>query len=179
MNLSRSRSECINRCSFGERLMLFCRVVLFGALLAGLVSCSSNNSGSSGVFIQTYFENTDGSRSPTLNTELARSNGERALGLMYRKKIKNDYAMLFVFPDEKPRSFWMKNTYVSLDIIYISTNLKVVSIVKRATPLSEAGLKSIAPAAYVLEVNAGLADKWKIKTGSKLVVSEMQKLKAM
>jgi uncharacterized membrane protein (UPF0127 family) len=76
--------------------------------------------------------------------------------------------MLFVFPDNEPRSFWMKNTYLPLDIIYLDPNLKVGSIVKNAQPLSLTKRTSEGPAKYVVEVRSGLADKWGIKKGSVL-----------
>jgi uncharacterized membrane protein (UPF0127 family) len=68
--------------------------------------------------------------------------------------------MLFVFEDELPRSFYMKNTRISLDLIFINENKKIVSFQKNAQPFDERSLPSNAPAKYVLEVNAGLVDTW-------------------
>ena len=76
--------------------------------------------------------------------------------------------MLFIFPDEIRRSFYMKNTEFGLDIIYISSHKEIVSIQKNAKPLDENSLPSNAPAMFVLEVNAGLADQWKLENGDVL-----------
>ena len=73
--------------------------------------------------------------------------------------------MLFIFKDEQPRSFYMKNTLIPLDIIYLNKDKAVVSIQKNAKPLDESSLPSEQPAMYVLEVNAGLSELWKISNG--------------
>ena len=100
--------------------------------------------------------------------ELARDDYERETGLMYRKAMKNNQAMLFIFEDEKPRYFWMKNTYIPLDIIYINGNKQIVSIAKNAKPLDETSLASKFPAKYVLEIKAGLSDTYRLKKGDKV-----------
>ena len=66
--------------------------------------------------------------------------------------------MLFIFDDEKERYFYMKNTKIPLDIIYINSNKTIVSFQKSAKPFDESSLPSNAPAQYVLEINAGLVD---------------------
>jgi uncharacterized membrane protein (UPF0127 family) len=73
--------------------------------------------------------------------------------------------MLFIFENEKPLYFYMKNTYIPLDIIYINAQKKIVSIAKNAVPLDETTLPSDYPAKFVLEVNAGLTDRFEIKPG--------------
>ena len=100
-----------------------------------------------------------------LDVELAKSEEERNLGLMYRKQMAEDQGMWFIFSDEAPRSFYMKNTEISLDIIYFDKDKKVVSIAKNAKPYDETSLPTIKPAMYVLEVNGGMADKWGITEG--------------
>lgn len=110
-----------------------------------------------------------GESTPTVNAEVVTSNKARQLGLMYRREMTDDQGMLFVFPDEQPRSFWMKNTYIELDIIYISSELRVVSVSKRARPLTMNKRNSEGPAKYVLEVNGGLADKWGLAAGTQFV----------
>ena len=77
-------------------------------------------------------------------------------------------AMLFIFSDEKIRSFYMKNTLIPLDIIYLNALKQVINIKKNATPLDEQSIPSIAPAQYVLEINAGLSDQWKLKVGDQI-----------
>ncbi|MFX1706453.1 DUF192 domain-containing protein [Chitinophaga sp. CC14] len=103
-----------------------------------------------------------------IDIQLAQTDEQRADGLMYRKSMTDDQGMLFIFPDMEERAFWMKNTYISLDIIYIDDKLEIVSIQKYATPLSEESLPSFKKAKYVLEVNGGFCDKYHIKYGDKI-----------
>jgi uncharacterized membrane protein (UPF0127 family) len=103
-----------------------------------------------------------------LHIEIADSDYETQTGLMYREAMGENQAMLFIFPDEALRSFYMKNTKIPLDIIYIDRELRISSIQKNARPLDESGLPSNAPAQYVLEVNAGLADKWNLEVGDRI-----------
>ena len=101
----------------------------------------------------------------TLDIEIADDDYSTQTGLMYRKSMKNKQGMLFIFPDSDYRSFYMKNTEISLDIIYISEDKQIVSIQKNAKPLDETSLPSEAPAKFVLEVNGGLSDLWKLEKG--------------
>ncbi len=103
-----------------------------------------------------------------LDIEIAEDEYERQTGLMHRYSMKDERAMLFIFEDESRRSFYMKNTEFSIDIIYIDAKKEVVSIQKSATPLDERSLPSDGPAMYVLEVNAGLSDKWGLERGDRI-----------
>ena len=89
-------------------------------------------------------------------------------GLMYRQNLPENAGMLFIFTNEEPRSFWMKNTYISLDIIYINSKKEIVSIQKYTQPRSTYSIPSEKPAMYVLEVNAGFTDKYGIHPGDKI-----------
>lgn len=100
-----------------------------------------------------------------LNIEIADDEYQTQTGLMYRKSMKDDQAMLFIFEDEIPRAFYMKNTQFALDIIFIDSDKKVASIQKNAQPLELTSLPSDAPAKYVLEVKAGLSDLWTLEKG--------------
>lgn len=100
-----------------------------------------------------------------LDIEFAETKYETQTGLMYRKAMLNDRGMLFIFDDEIRRSFYMKNTEFALDIIFINSDHKIVSIQKNAKPLDKSSLPSDAPAKYVLEINAGLSDQWGLKAG--------------
>lgn len=101
----------------------------------------------------------------TLDVEFAESEYETQTGLMYRDRMAENQGMLFIFSDERPRSFYMKNTRIPLDIIYLNSNQKIVSIVKNATPFDQTSLPSNGAAMYVLEINAGLADEWSLDVG--------------
>ncbi|AJR03683.1 DUF192 domain-containing protein [Siansivirga zeaxanthinifaciens] len=103
-----------------------------------------------------------------LDIEIANSEYETQTGLMYRDAMETNQGMLFIFPDETQRYFYMKNTKIALDIIYISGNKTIVSFQKNAKPFDESALPSTFPAKYVLEVNAGLSDAWSLRIGDRI-----------
>jgi uncharacterized membrane protein (UPF0127 family) len=100
-----------------------------------------------------------------LDIEIAETEYETQTGLMYRKSMEDNQAMLFIFENEQPRSFYMKNTEFPLDIIYLNKEKKIVSIQKNAKPFDNTSLPSNVPVLYVLEINGGLSDIWKINIG--------------
>lgn len=102
---------------------------------------------------------------PLLDIELAITDEEVQYGMMYRKSIPKNTGMLFIREREERQSFWMHNTYVSLDIIYIASDSSIVSMAENAIPLSDIGLPSKGPAQYVLEVAAGFCAKHSIEEG--------------
>ncbi len=110
----------------------------------------------------------DGSLIKKLDIEIADNEYETQTGLMHRKSMLENRAMLFIFDQEDLRFFYMKNTEISLDIIYIDENFKVVSFIENATPFNEDSLPSEKPARYVLEINAGLLNKWGIQQGDSI-----------
>ncbi|MGV6828133.1 MAG: DUF192 domain-containing protein [Flavobacteriales bacterium] len=109
----------------------------------------------------------------TLEIEIADDDYQTQTGLMYRKSMKKNRGMLFIFEEEKPHSFYMKNTEIPLDIIFINSQKKVVSIQKNAKPFDKTSLPSKGPAQYVLEVNAGLCDQWNLMTGDVMEFSKL------
>lgn len=104
----------------------------------------------------------------TINIEFAEDEYETQTGLMNRYGMQDNQGMLFVFPDSQPRSFYMKNTLIPLDIIYIDDQMKIVSFQKNAKPMDETSLPSGVPAKYVLEINTGLSDKLQLAIGDKI-----------
>jgi uncharacterized protein len=100
--------------------------------------------------------------------DIADDEAERETGLMYRQNLNSDQGMLFLFPDVAERSFWMKNTVIPLDIIYISPTGSIVSIQKNAIPQDLTPLRSFGAAVAVLEVKGGLSDQLGIKPGDKV-----------
>jgi hypothetical protein len=100
-----------------------------------------------------------------IDIETALTEPEQEQGLMYRKSMDELRGMLFVFPNSEQRSFWMRNTYISLDIIYVSKDKELVKIVKNAVPRSEKSLLSEKDAMYVVEVNGGFCESHGIKEG--------------
>jgi uncharacterized membrane protein (UPF0127 family) len=104
----------------------------------------------------------------TLDIEIADDEYTTQTGLMYRTTLETNQGMLFIFPNVQMRSFYMKNTKIPLDIIYIDEDLTIVSFQKNAKPLDETSLPSEAPAKYVLEINGGLSDEWQLAIGDKI-----------
>jgi len=89
--------------------------------------------------------------------EWALTDAERSRGLMFRTEMAPDHGMVFDFFREAPVAFWMRNTLISLDMIFIRADGTVLSIAQNTTPLSEAGVPSNGAVRYVLEVVAGTA----------------------
>ena len=100
-----------------------------------------------------------------IDIELAENDNERMQGMMYRKSMDDNKGMLFVFDLEEPQSFWMKNTIIPLDIMYVNSKKEIVKIFKNTTPFSENSLPSEKPAIYVVEVGGGFTDRYGIKEG--------------
>jgi uncharacterized membrane protein (UPF0127 family) len=102
------------------------------------------------------------------NVEVVSDEAGREKGLMYRRYMPQDRGMLFNFNEEAPVAFWMKNTYIPLDMIFISRKGVVTSIVANAEPLSERLIPSGGPVYAVLEVNGGVAQRIGLKAGDKV-----------
>jgi uncharacterized membrane protein (UPF0127 family) len=100
--------------------------------------------------------------------EMAVTPEEQAKGLMFRKELPEGQGMLFDFHQEQPTSFWMKNTYVSLDMIFIRGDGRILRIAENTVPLSEALVPSGGPVRAVLEVVAGTAKKLGIAPGDRV-----------
>ncbi len=103
--------------------------------------------------------------------ELAATNEEQAIGLMFRKSLDKNKGMLFVFSGEGEYTFWMKDTFIPLDIIWINENKEIVFISENAQPCKEDSCPSIAPdkkAKYVLEINGGISKEIGLKVGDRL-----------
>ncbi|MFB6203369.1 MAG: DUF192 domain-containing protein [Candidatus Nanohaloarchaea archaeon] len=108
-----------------------------------------------------------------VTVEIADNRTERRRGLMHRRELQKGHGMLFVFPDEERRSFWMKNTYIPLDIIFVDGNGTVLNV-ETAEPQPNATEEELdtyyseGPAKYVLEVRAGFAENESIRKGVKM-----------
>jgi uncharacterized membrane protein (UPF0127 family) len=103
--------------------------------------------------------------------ELAETSEKQALGLMFRDSLPEDHGMLFVFPVEARRSFWMKNTRIPLDILYFDADLRLVSVSANARPCKVQtcpAYPSAGPARYVLELTAGKASELAVRPGDLL-----------
>ncbi|MFA6550177.1 MAG: DUF192 domain-containing protein [Candidatus Gracilibacteria bacterium] len=145
-----------------EILIVFCAIIL-----VFLYGCSARN------FVTFHTEKGD----LKVNVEIANTDIERAQGLMYRKMLEKDSGMLFAFEEDALRAFWMKNTLIPLDMIFVSADKKIVSIIGNAEPCKNAGdadgakcktYDSLKPAKYVIEIAGGEAENHGIKPGGSI-----------
>ncbi len=114
------------------------------------------------------FIRADGTLISSISIEFAEDDYSRGYGLMFRKFLPFDQGMLFIFPGERYQSFWMKNTAVSLDMIFINENREIINIARDTEPFAEKSYSSAAPARFVLEVVAGYSDQFGIGPGVKV-----------
>ncbi|WP_294080077.1 DUF192 domain-containing protein [Proteiniphilum sp. UBA5384] len=106
-----------------------------------------------------------------IDIEVADSDQLRARGLMYRRSLPENAGMLFIQTRAEMQSFWMKNTYIPLDILFVNAGKEIVTIHANTTPLKEWNYASTQPALYVVEVNAGFADRYGISINDKIEFS--------
>lgn len=99
------------------------------------------------------------------HVEIADTPAKRELGLQYRKELATERGMIFLFPVESQQTFWMKNTPIPLDMIFINRARKIVGIVEQTVPFSLDPRSVGAPSQYVLEINGGLSKRHGIKAG--------------
>lgn len=100
--------------------------------------------------------------------EVMRTEAEHERGLMFRRSLPADHGMLFDFGSERAIQMWMKNTYLSLDMVFVSKSGRVVGLAENAEPLSERIIPSGAPAVGVIELNAGAAARIGLKVGDQI-----------
>jgi uncharacterized membrane protein (UPF0127 family) len=109
---------------------------------------------------------------PSIEVELATSQEVRSRGLMYRRSMANDAGMLFVWNDDRPRSFWMHNTCIPLDMLFIDREGYIVGILEQVPTMNDQSRRNPCPARQVLEVNAGYCRRHGIRAGQRLDISE-------
>lgn len=115
------------------------------------------------------FRSASGEYKLMIDIEIAESPAEIERGLMYRDKMENTRGMLFIFEGDEARSFWMKNTHIPLDIIFVNGAGEIVTVRENTMPYSETSIESTAPARFVVEVIAGFSAENKIRVGDKIV----------
>ena len=115
-----------------------------------------------------FLSGKNGNAIKKIDVEVADNDRKRSQGLMFRKTMDESQGMYFVFPISELQSFWMKNTPLSLDIMFVNENKEIVKIHKNTTPFSEKSLPSDKKAMYVVEVVAGFSDKYGVKEGDKI-----------
>jgi len=103
--------------------------------------------------------------------EIADTEKEKAVGLMFRKEIPDNFGMLFVYSDEDYRGIWMKNTFVNLDLIYLNSAKEIIEIIYNVPPCRKEPCKTYISkniAQYVLEIKGNRAKSLKLKTGDRI-----------
>ncbi|NBX74847.1 MAG: DUF192 domain-containing protein [Alphaproteobacteria bacterium] len=110
----------------------------------------------------------EGAPPVVLRVDVATTPEAQARGLMFRQHLADDEGMLFLFHQPAMQTFWMKNTPLSLDIIFVGSDGRIINIAAHTTPESEQTYASLAPATAVVEVRAGLAARWGIGPGTRV-----------
>lgn len=147
------------------------RVYLLGVAMLGIVQTAVYGQPSPPVFrkdAELAFLSPQGTLRIKIDVEIAERAADRWRGLMFRERMEEYEGMLFLFSTEEPLSFWMKDTPLSLDIIYINADRTIVAIKKNTVPYSEESVPSGLPAQYVVEVNAGFADRHGLTAGDRV-----------
>ncbi len=109
------------------------------------------------------------------NIELATTQREQALGLMFRRSLPDNAGMLFLYDPPQPAAMWMKNTLIPLDMVFIAPDGRVLRIESNTEPLSTAVISSEGDISAVLELNAGEADKIGLRRGDKVIYPGLAK----
>lgn len=117
---------------------------------------------------QVVFSSQAGSRIAEIEVEIADRDEARTQGLMGRTVLREHRGMLFLFNESEPRSFWMANTPLPLDILFVGDDFRIVKIHHNTRPFSEQSLESGAPARYVVEVNGGYCARHGISEGDRI-----------
>src|SRR2546430_340539 len=163
---SATRRQRLKTIAVAMRLPLSLRLVVAqprgaaGAALLALVACGRSEPAA-------VIHTAAGGRAEVA-VEVAATPEAQARGLMYRRALADGRGMLFVFPAEAPHEFWMKNTFIPLDMIFIGADGRIVGIHANATPLSTAPLGVERPSRYVLEVPGGWAARQGVAAGDRV-----------
>jgi uncharacterized membrane protein (UPF0127 family) len=111
------------------------------------------------------FITTKGRGESAFEVEIADTPVKRELGFQYRRELAPNRGMIFLFPADGEHDFWMKNTPIPLDMIFISSDRKIVGIIEQAVPFSLESRSVHTPSRFVLEINGGLSRRYGFKTG--------------
>jgi uncharacterized membrane protein (UPF0127 family) len=147
-----------------------CSYFLLGALITAALTIPAPAISSSDPGVRTdgivEFLRPDGSLITSITVEIAGTREAHVRGLQGRQNVAQGFGMLFLY--EKPRrlGFWMRNTPVSLDIIYVGADMRILNVSQRALPMSDMRHWSAGPAMYVVEVPAGFAENSGIEKSS-------------
>jgi uncharacterized protein len=163
---------------YSKPLFIISGIVLLAVILYLIINPFSNKT----IIDPEYMFKKDGELTFTdslnnskvkIEIQIANSDFDRELGLMFRKQMDENKGMLFIFPREEKQSFWMRNTFIPLDMIFVNSAKKIVTIHRNTQTLSDQSYPSTAPAQYVLEVNGGYCSKHNINEGDKINFIEL------
>jgi len=143
------------------RILITCLALALLAVVLG-TSCG----GGGGDDFPRVVLRPEGRPEVSVRVELARTAQEHATGLMFRESLDADAGMLFLYDDEGIRVFWMRNTLIPLDMIFIASDLRVAGVVENAEPQTDTRRQVSEPSRYVLEVNGGFAAAHGITAGT-------------
>ncbi|MBN2495804.1 MAG: DUF192 domain-containing protein [Deltaproteobacteria bacterium] len=117
-----------------------------------------------------------GGKPVRVRIEIARRPEQLSRGLKYRQSLPEDAGMLFIYPADGHRRFWMQDTYIPLDMVFIGDNRRIVGVVENTEPLTEEGREVDAPSRFVLEVNAGFLKRHGVRPGSAVEIEGVEGL---
>lgn len=143
-------------------LLLSMFLSLGAALLITLTACS-RNAPADGVDL--IFKKPSGEKTEIFRMEVVATNSDRMRGLMFRKSLAANAGMIFLFNEEREQSFWMKNTLIPLDMVFVSSAWKVVGVLENVPPLTEDPRTVGIPSQYVLEFSAGTIKRLGVSNG--------------
>ena len=166
-----SKSLNFIKLSFSRTIMLIAIILLVVFFMMN--NCTKENSPEVEFYTfekegELTFTDSLGNDIINIDIEISDNEYERQLGLMNRKSMEETQGMLFIFNNEQPQSFWMRNTLISLDMLFINKNKEIVTIHKNTEVLSPRSYPSTEPSMYVVEVIGGFTDKYEIATGDKI-----------
>lgn len=143
--------------------------VLTFFLVIGMIACDGKSAPPASTWPTATIAVQGSGQSTGLTVEIANTESRREQGLMYRQSLDDAHGMLFLFPGDTTNGFWMQNTYIPLDIAYISADGKVVDIV-HGKPLDQTILYSSQPYRYALEVAGGWFQRHGYDVGSTVTI---------
>lgn len=158
-----------------QRNLILIMAILALPVVGGLIYMSMPKSATKATGPQftkqgtlTFFSEKTGEPITTIDVEIKADDMGRAEGMMWRKSMEDNQGMLFIMERAEPQSFWMRNTYIPLDILFISADQRILNIRKNAQPQTLSPQASQGDAKYVLEVIGGLTDKLGVQPGDRI-----------
>ena len=151
------------------KFLFFVNVIIFVLFFSyNSKACSNINFSKKDIFIISKYNN----QKIRFNVEIADTDLKRKIGLQCRTKMELNEGMLFIWKTEDFRSFWMKNTSIPLDIIFLNKTYEIVDIFYNAKPYSLKSISSKKKANYVLELNKGVFDSYKFDLKDKMIINK-------